>query len=98
MAEILVTFETPIPEDLYSTLRAQGVFREDLAERTRHLLAMRFFQERLLSLGQAARLAGMNRWQFIDLLGENEIPVIGFNEEELKDEFAAVAQLTQQLK
>ena len=58
MAETLVTFESTIPEDVYSTLRPQGLFREELAERTQQLLAMRFFQGRLLSLGQAARLAG----------------------------------------
>ena len=59
---------------------------------------MRFFQERLLSLGQAARLAGMSRWQFIELLAENDVPVLEFNDEELVDEFAAVAQLARQLR
>lgn len=98
MAEVVVTFETAIPEDLYSTLRTQGIFREKLVERTQHLLAMRFFQERLLSLGQAARLAGMSRWQFVELLAKNEIPVLNFNDEELADEFAAVAQLARQLE
>ena len=97
MAEMVVTFETAIPEDVYSTLRTQGIFREKLAERTQRLLAMRFFQERLLSLGQAARLAGMSRWQFIELLSENDLPVLDFNDEELADEFAAVAQLARQL-
>ncbi|MFZ4655901.1 MAG: UPF0175 family protein [Caldilineaceae bacterium] len=98
MAEVVVTFETAIPEDLYSTLRTQGIFREKLVERTQRLLAMRFFQERSLSLGQAARLAGMSRWQFVELLAENEIPVLDFNDEELADEFAAVAQLAHQLE
>jgi predicted HTH domain antitoxin len=97
MAEVVVTFETSIPEDVYITLRTQGLFREKLAECTQRLLAIRFFQERLLSLGQAARLARMNRWQFIELLAENDVPVLDFNEEELADEFAAVAQLTHQL-
>lgn len=97
MTQVVVTFETAIPEDVYSTLRMQGIFREKLAERTQQLLAMRFFQERLLLLGQATRLAGMNRWQFIELLGENDVPVLAFNDEELADEFAAVRQLAQQL-
>lgn len=26
---------------------------------------------------KAARLAGLNRWQFIELLGEHEVPVLG---------------------
>lgn len=97
MAEAVITFETSIPEDVYSTLRTQGLFREKLAEQAQRLLAMRFFQERLLSLGQAARLAKMDRWRFIEYLAENDIPVLDFNEEELADEFAAVTQLAHQL-
>lgn len=97
MSEVVVTFETAIPEDVYSALRAQGLFREKLAERAQHLLAMRFFEERLLSLGQAARLAGMDRWRFIEFLAENDIAVLDFNDEELAAEFAAVGQLSQRL-
>jgi predicted HTH domain antitoxin len=97
MSEAVITFETSIPEDVYSTLRTQGLFREKLADRARHLLAMRFFQERLLSLGQAARLAGMDRWRFIETLADNGIPVLDFNDEELADEFNAVGQLARQL-
>jgi predicted HTH domain antitoxin len=96
-AEAVITFETAVPEDVYSTLRTQGLFREKLAEQAQRLLAVRFFQERLLSLGQTARLAGLDRWQFIDLLAENNVPVLAFNEEELADEFAAVAQLAEEL-
>ena len=97
MAEIVVTFETSIPEDVYSTLRTYGLVREKLAERAQQLLALRFFQERLLSLGQAARLAEMDRWRFIEFLAENDVPVLDFNKEELADEFAAVAELVHQL-
>lgn len=97
MAEGVVTFETTIPEDVYATLRTQGIFRDKLAERAQRLLAIRFFQERLLSIGQAARLAGMDRWQFIEFLGQNEVAVLDFNDEELADEFTAVAQLAHQL-
>ena len=39
----------------------------------------------------------MDRWRFIELLAENDVPVLDFNDEELADEFAAVGQLAQQL-
>lgn len=97
MAEATVIFETSVPEDVYSVLRSQGLFRAKLAERAQHLLALRFFQERLLSLGQAARLAGMDRWRFIEFLADNDVPVLDMNQEELADEFAAVSQLAYQL-
>ncbi|MCX6044588.1 MAG: UPF0175 family protein [Chloroflexi bacterium] len=92
-----VTFETQIPHDIYLTLRAHGLFREALAKQSQHLLALRFYQEHLLSLGQAARLAGLDRWAFIELLGKNHIPVIDYNDEELAIEFATIDQLAVQL-
>jgi predicted HTH domain antitoxin len=93
----IVIIETPVPEDIYLTLQASGVFREALAERSRRLLAVRFYRERTLSLGKAARLAGLDRWQFIDLLSENQVPVIDYSDDELAAEFAAVDRLADEL-
>lgn len=98
MSDSIVTLEMSIPEDVYSTLRMQGLFRENLVEQMQHLLALHFFQDRLLSLGQAARLAGMDRWRFIEFISDNNVPVIDFNDEELADEFAAAEELTQQFR
>lgn len=98
MTDSVVTFETSIPDDVYLTLRAQGFFRNQLAEEAQRLLAVRFLQGRVLSLGQAARLAGMDRWAFIDYLSENAIAAIDFGDEELTDEFAATERLVQQIR
>ena len=91
MAE-MVALETQIPEDIFLTLQARGLFKTVLAERSRQLLAIRFYQERVLSLGKAARLAGMGLWDFVEFLSTNRIPVIDHSEEELAVEFAAVDQ------
>lgn len=92
-----VAIQTYIPEDVYRTLQARGVFPEKLSERVRRLLALRFYQERILSLGQAANLAGQSRWDFIEYLSENQIPVLDFTPEELEREFAAVDRLAEEL-
>ena len=97
MATQMVVVETQVPEDIYLTLQANGIFREVLAERSRHLLGLLFYQDRVLSLGQAARLAGVSRWEFIDLLADYKVPVIDYTDEELAAEFAAVDQLTVKL-
>jgi len=68
-----------------------------MKRQSQQLLVLRFYQEHLLSLGQATRLAGLDRWAFIELLGENHIPVIDYNDEELVSEFAMVDQLIVQL-
>ena len=93
-----VVVETQVPEDIFLTLQAYGLFRETLAERSRCLLALRFYQDRTLSLGKAARLAGLSRWEFIELLSENNVPVLDFSDEELADEFAAVDRAEVELR
>ncbi|MGQ9491977.1 MAG: UPF0175 family protein [Anaerolineae bacterium] len=97
MADKMIVIETPVPEDIYLTLHASGLFKETLAARSRRLLALRFYQDRVLSLGKAARLAGMSRWEFIDFLSENQVPVINYSDEELANEFATVSELEAEL-
>lgn len=93
MKAATITIETQVPEDVYQTLQAHGVFREHLSAQARELLAIRFYKERALSLGQAARLAGQTRWSFIELLAAHNVPVIDYTDEELAAEFDAVARL-----
>lgn len=98
MTSKTIVLETEVPEDVYLTLRARGLFREALAEESRRLLALRYYQDRILSLGKAARLAGMSRWQFVDFLSSNDVPVIDYSDEELATEFAAVDALEGELR
>mgnify|MGYP002641655692 CR=1 FL=1 len=96
MAE-MIALETQIPEDIFLTLQARGLFKTVLAERSRQLMAIRFYQERVLSLGKAARMAGMGLWDFVEFLSTNRVPVIDHTEEELAIEFDAVEQLSEEL-
>lgn len=93
-----VVVETRVPEDVYLTLKARGLFRDALAEDSRRLLALRYFRESVLSLGKAARLAGMSRWAFVEFLADNDVPVIEFGEEELESELSAVDELEAELR
>ena len=79
-------------------MQAGGLFREALAQKSRHLLAVYCYQQRLLSLGKAARLAEMNRWDFIDLLAEQNVPILEYSNDELTAEFSAVEKLRRILK
>jgi predicted HTH domain antitoxin len=93
MTNGMIRFETEVPEDIFLTLQASGFFKNDLAQQSRRLLGLRFFQDRVLSLGKAARLSGMKHWEFVDFLVENKTPVINYSEEELAAEFEAVDRL-----
>lgn len=97
MADRMIVVETQVPEDIYLTLQASGLFRETLAEQSRRLLGLRFYQDRVLSLGKAARLAGLSRREFIDFLADNDTPVIDYSDEELVTEFEAVDKLEAEL-
>ena len=94
----MFTLETQFPEDIFNILQARGLFKDVLAKETRRLLALRFYRERILSLGKAARLAGLTRWEFTEFLSENDIPVLDYSPEELASEFDAVAKLEAELK
>jgi len=82
-----------IPGDIYAVLLSRGLARETLALQSHQLLAMRLFRTRFLSLAQAARLARLSKWDFIDLLGENDIPIMDYSEDELDIEFESLATL-----
>jgi predicted HTH domain antitoxin len=84
--------------ELYLALSAFGVNKEKIASESRKLLALKYFQEKFLSLGKAAELAGFSKWEFIEYLSDNNVPVINYDEDELLREFEVVETLTEQLK
>ena len=92
-----VTLETQIPGDVYSTLKSYGVNREGLVAESQRLLALRYFREHILSLGQAARLSGMDYWSFTEFLSQNNVPVVDLDDEELEDEYFTVERISQRL-
>ncbi len=96
MAARTIVVETRVPEEIYHTLLAHGVFREELAEQSRRLLALHFYQDRTLSLGKAARLAGLGRWEFIDFLSDNQMPVLDHREGELAAEFDSINKIREE--
>lgn len=59
-----------IPADLAEALRLPP---EEQATRLRRELAIRLYQKGLLSFGKARELAGMTKWEFHLLLGEEGI-------------------------
>jgi prevent-host-death family protein len=60
-----------------------------LREGVRVALAFKLFDEEVVSLGKAAKFAGMPQSEFIDHLGALKIPVVRYGKEELQQELAA---------
>lgn len=55
-------------------------------EEARLLLAIKAFEARRASLGQAARIASLSKRAFMELLGRNAVPVFDYPAEELRAE------------
>jgi predicted HTH domain antitoxin len=83
-----VSFE--VSQDLLASLK---VGPAELGRNIRLLAAIDYFQEKKLSLGKAAQLAGMNRLAFMDVLAEKGIVIFDYDESMLASELNGVAQL-----
>lgn len=62
----------------------------------RLLLAVRLFQEDEVSVGQAARIAGLSYRAFLDALRERDIPAFVYTEEDFESDLATLRQWEQE--
>ena len=72
-----------IPEGLLLSLNESA---SEFSHDVRLFSALHLFKLHKLSLGKAAELAGMNKYDFMLKLSENEIPVVDYDPEELDRE------------
>ena len=78
-----------IPGDLTEAMRVPP---EEQVARLRRELAIRLYQKGLLSFGKARELAGMRKWEFHLLLGEEGI-VRRYDLDELQDDLSTLEAL-----
>jgi len=69
-----------LSEELYLSLSSSGLTKERIASESRRLLALKCFKDKILSLGRAAKLAGLSKWDFIEFLSENGVPVLDYDQ------------------
>ena len=87
-----------LPEELYLSLSASGLTKERIADESRKLLAFKYFKDKTLSLGRAAELAGLSKWDFIEYLSDNMIPVVNYDDDEITREFKIAENLSERFK
>lgn len=88
MSTETVSFE--VTQDLLASLKVGSA---ELGMNIRLLAAIAYFQEKKLSLGKAAELAGINRLAFMDVLAERGIVIFDYDESMLASELSGIAQL-----
>ena len=84
-----------LPSELAIPLSVAGYDGEKLTEEVKQLLAVTFFQRNVLSLGQAAQLAEMHLWDFIQFLSQQGIPIAEYDDEEIQQELESAEWLRQ---
>lgn len=84
------TITLEVSQDLLAALKMGA---NDLGQWLRLLAAIAFFQDKQLSLGKAAELAGLNRLEFMDLLAQRGIVVFDYDESALGTDLAGLTEL-----
>jgi predicted HTH domain antitoxin len=87
-----------LPEGLYLSLSCFGLTREKIVSESRKLLALKYFQEKLLSIGKAAELSGLSKWDFIEYLSNNNVPIIDYDDDEMSREFEIAENIAEALR
>ena len=67
---------------------------DELEERLRIELALRLYEKGIASLGQARRIAGLPKWDFLELLAKEGIQ-LHYSEDELKEDLEIVKKLAE---
>jgi len=79
-----------IPDDLLLALRE---LPEEFTQEVRLVAAIHYLREKRLSLGQAARLAGMKRLDFLEALAARGAPAFALSAEGAVAEIAAAQRV-----
>ena len=87
-----------VPSELSTPLSISGYNREKLTEEAKRLLAISLFERNILSLGQAAKLAELHLWDFIQFLSQEGISIAEYDDEEIQQELKIVECLIQETK
>lgn len=80
-----VTYQVQVP----ASLSRLGATQKEIQRRLNEWLVLSYFTEAKISSGKAARLLGITRSDFLDLLRERGISYLNFTKEELEEEIQA---------
>lgn len=68
------------PEDILFALKET---KDGFIKELKTLAAIKYYENKKLSLGKAAQLAELDNYDFIQLLGKNNVPVLDLSKEEI---------------
>lgn len=83
------TLSVEIPESISLSIK---IPESELKERLKVELAIRLYQKGILGFGKARELAGLNKWQFQEILAKENIP-LNYDVEELERDLETLRNL-----
>ncbi len=83
----MTTITIQLPTEAFSALRKAP---EEFAKEMRLAAAIHWYQQKQVSLGKAAEIAGLNKLVFMDELSQRKINVFHVDMEDLKREIERV--------
>lgn len=84
------TISIDFPKDI---LLALNETEQELKQRIKISLAIQLYKLQKLTIGKAAQVAGLSRWDFETLLSDNEIPISLLTFEEIMGDVEKLRQL-----
>ncbi|WP_297063765.1 UPF0175 family protein [Thermococcus sp.] len=85
MGEVTVT----VPSDLVRILK---VDRDEVPRVVRLYLAVELYREGLISLGKAAEIAGLSKWEMMEVLASKGVP-LNYNRRDLEEDIETLERL-----
>jgi len=77
------TISIEFPSDIFLALNQNET---ELKNNIKTSLALRLYQQRKLTIGKAAQIAGLSRLEFETLLSENDIPISNLEIEDIMND------------
>lgn len=78
-----------VPEELTYLLKTRD---KDLPKKVRELLAVELYREGVISLGKAAEIAGVSKWEMFEILAAKKIP-LQYYPEDLEEDVKTLKRL-----
>ncbi|WP_240910890.1 UPF0175 family protein [Thermococcus sp. MV5] len=82
MVSIMSEVSVSIPQDLIRILK---ISERDLPRMVRLYLVIELYREGKISLGKAAEIAGITRWEMMEVLSSKGVP-LQYDEDDLKED------------
>lgn len=78
-----------VPKDLTHLLRIR---ERDLPKKVREIIAVELYRDGLVSMGKAAEIAGITKWEMLDILAMRKIP-LQYYPEDLEEDIDTLRSL-----